>query len=350
MPSRSTRQDTDRSVRIGLAPDGTGGLGALGLDLLPREGMISPFALTRAERVRLHTLALTRALGPKRIYVPADNTGSRLFAADTKYAKVTAAAQLLVPKGSWGVHWSFTAVRPAAGKTAYLNSNRQNGQAYGVVWATLSDAGLLSVNARWASGTTTTLTTTALTAGAAYHAWLLYDDALGTLTLYVASASVVASVTSSPGTGLQLNQTAAIDWYFGVEWDPATVGVTADTHFDGLLDAFQLRTFRGAQLSAGNPSLLATLKSHIFRQWPNPAEPGVLAQYDFDEASGTTLYDRSRYKNHGTYTGASTASAAVALSRPVGNYVGIFQKANGSRVNLALAGGRLSYETVRTGS
>ncbi len=193
--------------------------------------------------------------------------------------------------------------------------------------------------------TATTLSTAALTDGSTQHGLLVYDDAAGTLTLYL-NGTVAAAAT--PGTGLQPLQTP-VDWYFGVEYDPSAVGVTANTHFDGKVDAFTLFGFGGVAITSGTPSLLGTLRAHTFREWPNPKEPMVLAHYGFNEASGTVAYDRSDGKNHGLYVGASTSTASVALAYPVGNFVGTFQRANGARTNLVAAGGQLFYEPVRAG-
>jgi len=344
---RSSNQVSDRPVRLGLQSDGTGGVGSLGLDLQTLPQDLPEFALARADRVRVQRGALERAPGPKRLAVLTNNTASRTFGADTKYMKVPAHARLLIPKGGFSVRVSVTAVRSAA--DGYILSNRQPSQTYGVVWFTLNSAGLLKANVRWASGTTTTLTTSALADGSEQHALLVYDDLAGTLTLYLDGDS---AATATPGTGLQPAQTAAIDWYFGVEWNPSAgpAAVVANTHFDGKVDAFTLCAFRGIQITAGSPSLLDTLRKHTFREWPNPALPMVLAHYSFSEATGSVAYDRSAGKNHGTYVGASTSTDPVAISRPVGNFAGTFQRANGARTNLVAAGGQLFYETVRSGN
>lgn len=356
MPERNSRKTNDKTFRQGLAPDGSGGLGSHGVNLTPN-AMLTAFELVRAERVRVHRGVLERAPGTRRLAVLTNNTGSRTFGADGKYALWPAP---LIPAGGWGFYLHFGAdALPAAGSanTAFIVGSRPAGQAYHVFKVTILDGGVgpsgqtvaFSVVWRDSGGATRTVTWDTLVSAItnpSYHLFGIYIPESGTFTVYLNGSSVGTPLTGLAAT-LKPAQDSGVIWSFGVEKETAAA-VTANTHFDGKTDAFTLFSFPGVRASAGSPSLFDTLLAHSFREWPNPAMPIVIAHFDFSETSGTTLYDRSRKKNAATLTGASTATAAVALSYPVGNYAGVFQKANGQKANLVAAGGSLYFETIRS--
>lgn len=338
MPAAVSRRESDKVVRVSQAPDGSGGIGAAGVDLLTHDGMLSDFALRRGERVRSYDGALTPALGPKRIGVFTQTYGARVFGTTGKYAKVTGNADLVIPYGGFAYRFSLVATR--AGAVGYYVSCNTDVAAAPVLVRLQAD-GTLTVGTNWDGGGSSSVTTSALTDGSTHHGLVVYDADAGTYTLYLDGDS-----SGTPVTGLGSSKRpvqTVVDWYFGVTYAAAAVA----SPFAGSVDAFTLFSFAGIRITDGSPSLLDTLRAHVFRQWPNPMLPMVMAQYDFDEASGSVLYDRSRHKNHGVYTGASTPSAAVAYSYPVGNYVGVFRGAGGVCTNLAATGGVLHYEQVR---
>jgi hypothetical protein len=315
-----------------------------GVDLFLDATALPPDVLSRSENIDLQRGPAARRAGAvkvARLAVQGTNGASRLFT-DTAYGKVAANSALLIPKGGFFVMTHFIAVRGAG--TTFINSNRQPSQTYGVVWFTLSSAGVFKANVRWASGSTTILTTAALTNSSTQHALLVYDDVLGTLTLYL---NGVVAATDTPGAGLQPAQTAAIDWYFGVEWNPSAgpAAVTAGSAFLGDIDGFALGTLRGLRPSSGSTTFVEKLRRWSVDVWPTPQADFILAHYDFDEASGTTIYDRSRRKNHGTYVGAPAVSTPVAqLSAPV-HHIGRIVRPDGT-FNLVGCWGSLLYQTI----
>jgi len=336
-----------RTLRLGppRAP-----LAVLGLDRRSTPEAIPEDAFATLEQARLDRSSIRRRDGAEKIEEFSHVTGSITFGADSKYGKVTAASPnpLLLPVGSWAVRFSCVATRPSAGQTAYLWSNRVNGQTYGALWATLSDAGVLTASFRTAAGATVTATSGTISAGATVHGWLVFDAIAGTFTIYVNGAS-----SGTPATGIsattQVLQTA-LDWYFGVEYDPAAVGVTANTHFDGALDAWMLKSFAGVRLTEGSPTLLSVLLANGYQEWPAPFDDTVRAYYDFNEGSGTTAKDRSRYKRHMTLTGGPSWTSALCPRSAHVNLIGQHKAADGERTNLVVAGGRAFYEIVRGGT
>lgn len=344
MPARNSRRESDKVVRISPAKDGSGGLGSMGVDLFTEEGQLSDFALRQGDRVRSESGALVRAPGSKRLAVLTNSTASRTFGTDAKYATFTPS---LIPTGGFviGVHFTATRAESPLGNTYYVVGSRPNGQTFHVFKITNADNGDVVVSWRTSGGATHSITVT-VTDLLACHLIAVYDAVAGTFTCYLNGVSSGTPITGLAST-LQPVQTAGVVWTFGVEKE-TSVAVTAGSAFPNAIDGMTIFTLRGVNPSSGDPSLLDTLKKHTFRAWPNPAMPMVLAHYDMDEASGTTMYDRSRYKNHGTYVGTPSVTAAVALSFPVGNYAGTFQTATGSRTNLFAAGGALFSQVVRT--
>lgn len=344
MPARNTRRESDKIVRIGPAKDGSGGLGSLGVDLFTEEGQLSDFALRQGDRVRSESGALVRAPGSKRLAVLTNSTASRTFGTTAKYATFTPS---LIPTGGFAIHLHLTpySLEVPVGDTGYVVGSRPSGVAYHVFKVTNTDSGGVAVSWRTSAGATHSITLTGVTATDS-HLLAVYDAVAGTFTCYLNGAVSGTPITGLAST-LQPVQTAGVVWTFGVEKETGSA-VTANSSFPNKIDGMTIFTLRGIDPTAGSPSLLDTLRKHNYRAWPSPAMPMVLAHYDMDEASGTTMYDRSRYKNHGTYVGTPTVSAPVALSFPVGNYAGTFQSATGSRTNLFAAGGALFSQVVRT--
>ncbi len=340
----------------GQTRDGTGEfftfypVGADGLDYFSNSALASPGSLVRGENIRLADGALSRRLGPLRVYrVSTDPNNSKTFGADTKYGTITAATQLQIPAGGFAVRVSFTAVRPSAGNTGYILSSRVNGQTYHVLSITLDENGLCSVTWRKnSSAADVTVTTSAITANAAAHLLAVYDADAGTFTVYI-NGDASGTPVSGLGTSEKPIAGAGTNWHFGVHYNPATPGVVANTHFDGKIDAFALFTLAGTRPGEGSSvSLASVLRKHSLRQWPNPEMGCVLACYDFDDSSLTVLTDRSRYKNHGTMTGTPTHSAAVTTKGTIpGNYAGVYETPAGKRSNIVAFFGNLYHEVIQ---
>ena len=315
-----------------------------GVDLFHDATALPPNVFSRSENIDLQRGPASRRAGAVKVAqlaVQGTNGKARLFGADTKYAVITANAALLIPAGGFFLLSHFVVVAGAG--TTFILANRQSGQTYGVVWATLSSGRVLDVNVRWSNNTTTTLTTAALTASSTQHLFLIYDDVAGTLTLYL-NGAITAS--ASPGAGLQPHQ-AAVDWHVGVEWNPSAgpAAVVAGTAYLGDIDGFTLGSLQGLRPSSGDVTFVETVRRLSANVWPTPQADFIRAHYDFDEASGTVAYDRSRNKNHGTYVGTPTATTPLAqLSAPC-HHIGRIVRPDGE---WALVGsfGSLLYQKI----
>ncbi len=336
-PGKSAHRSS--SDILSLSPFGVGGV-----DQSTSENILTPDILRRGENLRSALGPCSRRLGAQKVYRASQVGAARFFGADTKYAKITANAELLIPLGGFFLSTHFVA-QEGAGDT-YILANRQPSQTYGVVWLVMSSTRTLSASVRWSSGSTTTITTSVLTLSATYHALLVYDDILGTLTLYLNGA---VAATATPGTGLQPAQTAGIDWYIGVEWNPSAgpAAVTAGSAYLGDIDGLVLGTLKGIRPASGDSTFLAMLLKWSKVAWPAPQADYILGAWDMDEASGTTMYDRSWHLNHGTYVGSPTVTTALALSTTPANYIGNHDTPLGKRINVFAAGGNLLYQNVR---
>lgn len=338
MPSRKTRQVDGQWVH--MVPLGVGGL-----DYQTSPALLPPETLAVGENIRFDSGVLSRRLGRRKVYSSSDPCGSKTFGATSKYATIPAASQLELAAGGWALNLHFTAVRPSGGNTAYILSSRVNGQSYHVLSVTLSDAGVITVTVQFTSGGSQSIACDAVDAAATVHLLVVHDAPEGTMTAYVngaASGTAVTGLSTSdkPVTG------SGDDWHIGVHYNPATAGVVANTNFDGKVDGMTLFTLAGTRPSGGSPSLTDTLVKHSFRQWPSPWMDFVLACYDFDESSTSSMTDRSRFENTATLTGTPTNTAAVAYSSIPSNYVGFAQFASGRKPNFFASYGRLFYENV----
>lgn len=342
MARKSTLDRTEGTIHI-VPP------GVEGLDMATSPILLPLTKLQECWNARTTETILRRRYGCKRVAIlndPATANGSKVFGAVTKYGKVLANAELRIPVGGMAVFWRVTAVRPSAGRTAFINANRQIGVTYGVVWLTLSDAGVPTAWVRWDSGATSSIVGAAISADGAVALLLVYDPDQGTLTLYADGDVTGAPITGLAAT-LQPSQATGVDWYIGAEYDPSAVGFTANSHFSGAVDSFVGLTLRGKRISTGPAPLLTALRKWSMQDWPNPQSSMTLWHYGFDEATGTVMKDSSRHKNHGTYTGAYANAAAVALPCNAGNFAGVIQSPDGKRTNVVAAGGQLFSEVVR---
>lgn len=320
-------------------------LGGDGLDYQTSPALVPPSVLTVGENIRINQGVLTRRLGRRKVYAASDPGGSKTFGAVTKYGTIPAAAQLEIPAGGWALNLHFTAVRPSGGNTAYVLSSRVNGQSYHVLSVTLSDAGVVTTTAQFQSGGSKSIASGAVSAAGTVHLLVIHDAPAGTMTQYINGVSDGTQITGLATSDALVTGTGE-DWHIGVHYNPATAGVVANTNFDGKVDGLTLMTLAGTRPSEGSPTLASTLIKHSFRQWPSPWMDMVLASYDFDESSVTSMTDRSRFKNTASLTGTPTNTAAVAYSSIVTNHIGFSQFPTGRKSNLMGSWGRLFYEDV----
>jgi len=347
MPTSPSRRDNSQAVSLWSDDEGRSTLD--GLDYETNLAKAGPRVLVVGESLRLDQGTVSRKKGAKKPYRFTEVTGSWTFGAVTKYAKIPAASQLEVTEGGHALRFSFTAVWPAAGKTAYILASRIAGVAYHAMYATLSDAGVLTVG--WTANSDASdvsVASTALGNGATAHVLAIHDAAAGTYTLYIDGASDGTPVTGIAVTEKPKSGTGE-DWYVAVHWNPSAgpAAVVADTHFSGKIDALCLMSLRGKRPADGTPSLITVLRKHTFRQWPTPQMDMVLFCYDFDSDTVTTLIDRSRHKNTCTITGTPTATAAVALASQPTHYVGNIELPSGKKTNVVGIYGSLIFEDTR---
>lgn len=342
MARRRTRRENVQRFRV--EPPG-----GLGLDMETDALLVDPRALVRSEHCRGAGGSLERRRGAHKIARGTDPLGSWTFGADTKYAKITTASQLLVPVGGFALPFCGTAVRPSAGNTAYLLATRVTGKTYGPFTITLDENGILTAEWRKESdeSAVSIATTTAIAAGADVFGLIVYDPLTsgGTTHLYVGGAEAGTAVTSV-GAAEQPMQDA-VDWYVGAEFDPSAAGITANTHFDGKVSTLCLLTLVGTRPADGDPTLLATLLKWSLSRYPSPSDDKVLCCYDFSEGTGTELTDHSRYVNHGLLVGGPSATAKVAYGHAMVNLIDRYQSNTGQRYNLFAAGGNMHYEVVK---
>lgn len=344
-----TRVTSQKSTYVPADPISP--IGGDGLNLF-EDGLLPPSYVVRSENARASRGPWERRLGAKKLSRPTNIAKSVVFNDDTKYATLPAtaatgsASALLLPVGGFAVYASFTNVWPASGKTAYYVGSRPNGQSYHVFSITVSDAGVITVTWRDTGNTARTVATSAQSNGATIHLLAVYDAVAGTFTVYVNGTSSGTPLTGLAST-LQPEQDTGVVWTFGVEKE-TSAAVTADSKFPGKIDRFMVRTLAGMRVSSGTTTPVTMLRRHSFREWPCPQDPSVRVCYDFNEASGTTLYDWSDFKNHGTYVNSPTlGSDPVAYAAMPGQSIGSVSSPSGQRTNVVVAGGQMQYEVLR---
>lgn len=336
MPNKS-RTELDAEP-VDVSPVASGGV-----NMATAQSMLPPGTLSEGYNVRTAFDVLSRRPGAAKVSRLVSAGASKTFGADTRYATIAAASQLLIPSGGWWMRMSFTAVRPSGGNTAFVLSAKPSGAAYNVVKVTLSDAGVVTVTWRDTGGTDRTVAASAVAAGAIVHLLAIADPVAGTFTVYVNGSS-----SGTPITGLASTQPiqTVTNWVLGVEKETGGA-VTANTHFDGALDAVTLGTLTGLRAAVGETTFASVLARHSSRQWPSPQQSMILFNYDMDGSSLTTLTDSSRFKNHAAVTGTITSTAAVAHDALCGNHVETFEGADGALWNTVACAGSLFYERIR---
>lgn len=331
MPTRQTKHEVGEILTIHLG-DG-------GVDYFTDPTRLAPDALARAENCDASMGTMDRRKGAVKVAqlsAPSACGKSRLFGTIGKYMKISAANQLKIPYGGFALMFHVVATR-AAGVGYVLSTNTD--VASQPILVRLQADGTLTVAVTWSDASQSVITTAALTNGSVQHGLLVFDAVAGTLTLYLNGA-----VTGTPVTGLSATKRpvqTAVDWYVGVTFGSATFSAP----FAGTVDSLTLFTLRGLRASQGT-SFVETLRRHSGRTWPNPAQDFVLFHYDLDEASGSVAYDRSNYKNHGLYVGASTVSDPIAMLSAPCNFIGRVDVPEFSG-NLVGSFGALYYETTR---
>lgn len=361
MPRVPTRVRSGESIPIGSPP------GSVGLDQNSDPTTLPPGALSLARDVVLLD-GVGRRNGSRKVFQFTDTAadyGAKVFGTDAKYARFRPP---LIPKGGFEFHFHFTAVRPTSGATTrYLWSSwtsHANFNSIGVIWGTIGSTGNFTILVNWEGGSSvaTSISVLALTDGGEYHGLLVYDPKAGTLTLYL-NGEVAGTPVTGLDDDLQPRQDSGVDWYLGVSYDPG-VGVDTGRSFTGYLDAIGCSSLAGIDIAdedadADPPrrSMLTQLRRESWCDIRNPDSGLLLFHYGLDEpTAGTgTMYDASRYQNHGTYFGSPTNAARIAIRAQNGQYLGTVRRAavgdlRDGRVNVVIVGGDVYYEILEPGT
>jgi len=321
-------------------------VGSAGLDLRTTPTSLRPDSLAQSEFVRLGTRACARALGARAVTRSTHLQGSLEFLAGGS-GKVLHAAQLDIPEGGFALRFTVSPVTLTPGQTAFVWSNRVSGQTYGSLWPTIADDGVLSVSWRAQSGATIVATSAPLHVNVTSHVWALFDQVLGTFTIYVNGAA-----SGVPATGIAANDypvASTSDWYWGAEYDPGTTSFDPLTQYLGKIDACALLALRGQRLDEGSPTLLSQLLRLSYQKWPAPQDPRVLFCYDFNQASGDML-DVSKHKNHMVLSGSIARHPAIALRAAPVNAITILERAGGEKHNVLVSSGDVYHQKIRNGA
>lgn len=333
-------------------------LGEWSLDMQTSARALPSGRYAVGDNLRLDRGLVARRDGSRRVAILTDVTaaaGSWTFGTTGKYAQVPAAAQQLIPVGGFALAFHFSAARPSAGNTAHYLATRVTGKTYGPFSVTLSDAGV--VTAAWrkeSDESAVSIASTAQADGASVHGWLVYDPYTsgGKSNLIINGADDGTPVTAIGAAEQPMQDNPLV--HFGVQWNPdaGPAAPVANTQFLGKCDSSTLFAFNARSISdtaLGGSTLMATLRKWVFQDWPNPESAMVRWHYAFDEGTGTQLTDSSRFKNHGTITGAASATAGVARRIVNGQFVGVLEQTSGARLNVVASGGAVSTESVRGG-
>lgn len=332
---RSTRNFADRDIRI---EPGRGHL-----DLNAHETVRDDLALTRSDNCRMDTFVLRPRLGMRKVHVetdPAETNGSWALGSDhTTHAIATFASNMLIPEGGFAIHHSFVADREAS--TAYVLSSRHSaGKDYGPITITLSSAGAITAEWRDSSETAHSITSSTVSDGATVHLWLIFDAVAGTTTLYLDGASSGTALTGLSSTLKPMQD--SLDWWFGANHNGSGSAVSG-TGFNGRNDSTYVLAFRGLDPS----SLVTRLRKNCWKEWTNPDSSMVLMHYDWNESSGTTVTDRSRFKSDMTMNGSPSSEAGLVYAADCGQFIDTLHDAGGGKTNVVVLGGRVLSEQVR---
>ena len=341
MPRRQTRGVSHVTTRL---EPGTGRL-----DKRLNETVRPDDALVESDNQRMDDLTVSRRKGMARVTVletHPDTNGSWTLGTDhTTFGTITAASQMQIPEGGFALHVACTAARPSSGTAYLLNAPISAATLAGPVDITLATNGAFTFTWRKASDSSAVSITSATVADGSIASFLLHFDAnAGTSRLYKDGDETGTAVTSITATEKIMQN--SVNWYAGARGNTTGTPETG-TGFTGRMDSLYLMSFRGTKESAGDPSILDELRKIIFQEHPNPASGMMAFCYDLNEASGTTVTDRSRYKNNMTLAGSPSSTTACSYPAQNTNVVQIVQAANGKRSNVWARGGDLYYEIVR---
>jgi len=295
-------------------------IGDRGVNLFSDTTAGAPDQLSRGENISfIHGTADRREGSIKlaQLSVAGSVGASRTFGTDAKYATFTPP---LIPVGGWAIllHFVPYSAEVPSGAIGWVVGARPSGQTYHVFKVTNSDSGGVVVSWRTSAGATHSITLTGVTATNS-HLLAVYDAVAGTFTCYLNGAVSGTPITGLAST-LQPVQTAGVVWTFGVEKETGSA-VTANSSFPNKIDGMTLFTLRGSR--AASNAVIETLRRYSAAAWSLPQHPCVLASYDMDEASGTTMKDRSGVvpAADGTYVGTPSVTAPVALMTAPTNLV-----------------------------
>jgi len=313
-----------------------------GVDYFTDAAGLDPRVLSRGENLYSQRGVVERRPGAQKLVqlvTPGTTGASRTFGTTGKYATIPPAAQLLIPYGGFALMFHITAVRGAT--TGQILHGQDGADSVPPFDMSLGTDGRLSFVVNWAGGGTDGSSFTDIIAdGATVHGLYIYDPIVGTIYTAINGTLYVPEVT---GTSLDKRpvQTASMTWLVGVK---KTAAAVVSLPFAGKADSFTLFTMRGTRHTSTS-SIVETYRRNSARTWPSPFMENVLFHYDFDEASGTTMYDRSNYKNHGTYVGGPAVTTPVAQLAAPGNLIDRIE-VNGNRYNVAGSFGSLWYEAI----
>ncbi len=343
MARTPTRTDNDRRVR--LIP----GLGHL--DKRSHETIRADNAFVELENARMDDLTLSRRKGKKRVTIIADPTaanGSWTLGTDhTTYAKASAATQLLIPAGGFALHASFTMVRPSSGTTSILSTPVTAGTLGGPFSIEMKADGATRWVWRKSSDSSEVAITSATHAeGTKMNGLFVFDPENGTTRLYMLGDEEGTAVTGIAATEKPIQTSVA--YYWGTQGTtPTAATVTSGSGFTGRLDNLSLRSLQGTRVADGDPTLLSSLRRINWQELTNPGGAGVRFYYDFNETTGATIYDWSRFKNHMAITGSASSTTANSHQAENGNLVFTLQAGAGKLTNVIIKGGDLFYEVIK---
>lgn len=346
------------SAPVNLKP-----LGAGGLDQNTEPVLVQTEALIVARNVT-EVDGVSRRLGSAKVFQADDvagTYGAKSFADVAKYATFT---PQVMPPGSWILKGHADMIRPLVGPGYLISSWIDDAKTGQAITMHLSATGTLTVVVEWDGGGSTTLSVANIPDSAEKHILLVYDWINGTLTLYFNGDEVDSD---TPGIGKLLRQTADLLWVFGVSFLPVGETAEADTSFDGAMDAFEMHSIVGFDITEEDLTLDPPRRSFLYemrrRNWQddtNPESAMLMWSYGMDEEDVEhpdtpdegIMYDRSQRQNHGAYIGEVGNEPRIARRAQNGQHLGTVRRAalgelRDGVANMAVIGGGVYYEFTK---